>query len=93
MRNTAMQVRVKLFATLIQNASESLKARYPQGIQPGLPLDIELPESSSLGDLVDHLELPLPEVKVIFVNGRARPSDYRLTPGDEIGIFPPIGGG
>jgi len=88
-----MRVRVKLFATLVRNAPESLKARYPQGIQPGFPLDVELPEGSSLADLVDHLELPPPEVKVIFVNGRAQQSDYRLTPGDEIGIFPPIGGG
>jgi len=32
-------------------------------------------------------------VKVFFVNGRARPIDWDLEPGDEVGIFPLVAGG
>jgi len=32
-------------------------------------------------------------VKLFFVNGRARPMDWFLEPGDDVGIFPLIAGG
>jgi molybdopterin converting factor small subunit len=88
-----MKVYVKLFATLVQSVPEAIRAHNPQEIRAGSPLGIELPEGSLLSDLVDHLELPREEVKVAFVNGRARKLDCRLSAGDEVGIFPPIGGG
>jgi len=52
-----------------------------------------LPEGATIADLIHHLNLPAEEVKLAFVNGRARPEDWRLEPGDEVGIFPPVGGG
>jgi molybdopterin converting factor small subunit len=88
-----MKVKVKLFATLIQHIPESIRARYPQGMRAGTPLEIELPEQSTLADLVSHLNLPQEQIRVAFVNGRARPLDYGLVSGDEVGIFPPVGGG
>ncbi len=88
-----MQVYVKLFATLTRNVPETLLARYPQGIRAGTPLEVELPADSTLADLVAHLDLPPEEIKVLFVNGRAREPDHRLEPKDEVGIFPPVGGG
>jgi molybdopterin converting factor small subunit len=30
---------------------------------------------------------------VFFVNGRARPMDWRLEPDDDVGIFPLVAGG
>ena len=30
---------------------------------------------------------------IIFVNGRAQNFDYKLMNGDQVGIFPPVGGG
>ena len=47
----------------------------------------------SVGDLVAHLGLAGKSVKIIFVNGRTRTLDHHLSPGDEVGMFPPIGGG
>ena len=88
-----MKVYVKLFATLVRNVPRTVLARYPQGIRAGFPIEVELPEGSSLDDLVAYLSLPEEEVKVAFVNGRARKLDYRLVPGVQIGIFPPVGGG
>jgi len=78
-----MRIRVKLFATLSRLAN----------VPSGTPLDIDLPEEAAVGDLLDRLGLPRHEVRVVFVNGRARPNDWPLRPGDEVGIFPPIGGG
>jgi len=88
-----MQVQVKLFATLVQNLSGPVLAQYPEAVRAGHPFELEMPEGSTLANLVADLALPDAEVKVIFVNGRAQPLDYRLQAGDTVGIFPPIGGG
>ena len=83
-REAMIQVRVKLFATL---------CRYFGNALPGIPFEVEMPERATLSDLLNFLKLPHEEVKVFFVNGRARPIDWRLEPGDEIGIFPLVAGG
>jgi molybdopterin converting factor small subunit len=42
---------------------------------------------------VNQLGIPAEETKVTFVNGIVQTLDYVLKPGDDTGIFPPIGGG
>ena len=79
-----MQVTVKLFATL---------TRYGQGGRAGAPVVIELPEDATLQHLIDELKIPSEETRIIFVNGIIQETDYRLKDGDEVGMFPPIGGG
>jgi molybdopterin converting factor small subunit len=79
-----MRVHVKLFATL---------RRYVDGAAYGVPFEVDLPEGATIADLIRQLNLPAEEVKVAFVNARARPEDWRLEPDDEVGIFPPVGGG
>ena len=79
-----MQVNVKLFASL---------QRYKPDVFAGEAFPVALPDGSALADLVAHLEIRANEVKVMFVNGRARAELYRLQDGDEVGIFPPVGGG
>lgn len=79
-----MQVNVKLFASL---------QRYKPEVFAGEVFQVELPDGSTLADLVALLEIRANEVKVMFVNGRARAEIYRLKDGDEVGIFPPVGGG
>ena len=79
-----MLVNVKLFATL---------QRYKPDVSAGQPFTVELPEKSTINDLIAHLEVRANEVKVVFVNGRARAEMYRLKDGDEVGVFPPVGGG
>jgi molybdopterin converting factor small subunit len=80
-----MRVIVKLFATLKEYAPI-------QGLS-GTPFDMEVNENATLGDIVEILKLPVEEVKIPFVNGIVQPFDWQLKPGDEIGIFPPVGGG
>ncbi len=83
-----MRIRAKLFATL---------RRYAPGAsaetRPGTPFEVDMSDGATVAELVKQLNLPAEEVKVAYVNGRARPDDWRLEPGDEVGIFPPIGGG
>lgn len=79
-----MQVTVKLFATL---------TRYSKGERAGTPFKLELSKDATLYDLVSQLQIPVEETRIIFVNGIIQVPDYRLKDGDEVGIFPPIGGG
>lgn len=79
-----MEVKVKLFATLGEFA--------PDG-ESGKPFKVEVDQGATLKALLDRLDIPLESVRVRFVNGRARKVDYVLEPDDEVGFFPPIGGG
>jgi sulfur-carrier protein len=79
-----MQVRVKLYAAL---------RRYRDNVPAGEPFVVGLPEEATVGDLARYLGAPIEEVKMAFVNGRARAPDWVLQHGDEVGLFPPIGGG
>ena len=77
-------VRVKLFATL---------RRHRPGLGIGEPFEVDLPATSTIADLIDLVGLPPEEVKIVFVNGLVRQPADSLSEGDELGIFPPVGGG
>lgn len=79
-----MEVKVKLFATLGQYAPDGQSAK---------PFVVEVEQGATLNTLFDKLDIPEESVRVKFVNGRARKEDYILQPDDEVGFFPPIGGG
>jgi len=79
-----MRVTVKLFATL---------ARFSSSDQSGSPFEMILPESAVVQDLLDQLGIPSEEIKISFVNGLIRDPSWILKQGDDVGIFPPIGGG
>ncbi|MCX6034074.1 MAG: MoaD/ThiS family protein [Chloroflexi bacterium] len=79
-----MRIHVKLFATLI---------RYRSGGQAGTPFEVELPEGAALQDLITCLKIPPKETRITFINGVVQSPDRILKQGDEVGIFPPIGGG
>jgi molybdopterin synthase sulfur carrier subunit len=79
-----MRVRVKLFATL---------RRFAENVAPGSPFEVELEQAATLQALLDQLKIPVEEAKITFVNGIIQELDYVIKTGDEIGIFPPIGGG
>jgi molybdopterin synthase sulfur carrier subunit len=77
-------VHVKLFATL---------RRYRPGLGLGESFAVELPVGATVDDLLRKLGLHDDEVKIIFVNALFRDLAYVLADGDELGIFPPVGGG
>jgi sulfur-carrier protein len=79
-----MRVQARLFATL--------RSHLPPDAD-GNSVELGLPDGATLEDLLGKLNVPPDEVRVTMVNGRARPRDWALESGDEVGIFPPIGGG
>jgi molybdopterin converting factor small subunit len=84
MEQPMMTVYVKLFATL--------RRHFPElGI--GEAMAVQLPADSTVKQLLQELSLEDEHVKIIFVNGITRKESYRLRQGDEVGIFPPVGGG
>lgn len=79
-----MKVYVKVYATL---------RRYVPGYDPSRGLELELEEGSTVGDVVQRLNLPSGEVKTVFVNATLRDFSYPVKEGDLMGIFSPIAGG
>ena len=55
-------------------------------------LTIEMPENSSIEDLLNHLGVDSDYVK-IAVDGEIRPISTRLKAGSEIALLPPVSGG
>ncbi len=74
-----MVVEVKLFATFREG-------RFNEK-------ELELPEESSVGDLLKHLKIPEKDAKIMIVNGLAASVDHKLSNQDVVAIFPPIAGG
>lgn len=79
-----MIINVKLFAML---------TRYHPDSAAGVPFQVELPENSTIQNLLEILEIPIDETKITFVNNQIQPLDYQLKEGDIVGIFPPVAGG
>lgn len=77
-------VHAKLFATL--------RRQYPE-LGVGEAMTVELPDDATVAELVEELNLPKEDIHLIFVNGIVQKDGYSLSEGDEIGIFPPVGGG
>ncbi len=81
-------ITLKLFATLNQFMPDKLEHELP-----GIPHQIQIPDESSLADLIVLLKIPAEEVKLCYVNGIYQEVDYILKENDAVGIFPPVGGG
>jgi molybdopterin converting factor small subunit len=80
-----MKITVKLFANLVKFS--------PNPSFSGAPFELDLPEAATLAEVVNILQLPADEVKVLFVNGIICEPEKILQPNDTVGIFPPVGGG
>ncbi|MCX7965569.1 MAG: MoaD/ThiS family protein, partial [Syntrophorhabdaceae bacterium] len=53
----------------------------------------EVAQGTTVGELIKVLDIPYEQVSIIFVNGKHARFDTVLNDGDEVSIFPPIGGG
>jgi sulfur-carrier protein len=79
-----MRVKVKLFATL---------TRFMSGVKAGRPFEVDLTEGATLKDLIEFLHIPPEETHILFINNIIQESTAELSDGDNVGIFPPVGGG
>ena len=74
-----MKARIKLFATLRTGRFEAA--------------DLELNDGATISGLLTLLEIGQKEAAIIFINGIHGDYDSVIKNGDEVAIFPPIGGG
>lgn len=54
---------------------------------------IELEDNSNINDLIEKLEIPPEQNKVVLVNGRDVKKDYELSDGDRVSIYNLLAGG
>ncbi len=74
-----MQITIKLFATLREGRFDSKT--------------VELPEGTTVGDIIQKLNISEKEAAIVFINSRHAGFERVLQDGDILGMFPPVGGG
>ncbi len=77
-----MKVHLKCFATL----AEGDVCDFRDSVQS------QITEGETVNALVESLELPKKDVKVIFVNNKVAGFDTVLKDGDQVALSPPVGG-
>ena len=75
-------VTVKLYGILQKYSKEE-----------GRSVNIDLPDDSNAGELVNALNIPKERVTIVLVNGEPADRDHSLKEGDEVELFPPVSGG
>jgi len=80
-----MIVNVKLFATL--------RSYGPTDVDIGESFEISLENEAVVAGLLQKLKIPKKEAKIIMINGINSELGDKLSEGDIIAIFPPVGGG
>ncbi len=71
---------LKLFATLTAHTPQDA-SNYP------------ITEGMTVASLIELLQIPPASARLIFVDGVRADLDKRLSGGERVGIFPPVGGG
>jgi molybdopterin synthase sulfur carrier subunit len=74
-----MKVKVRLFAALREGRSRES--------------ELEVPEATTVLDIINALNIPEEEVALLLINGRDGKLTSTLTEGDTVSLFPPVGGG
>jgi len=70
----------------------TLQRRTPAGLQRRL--EVTLPPSSCLADVLDQLAIPLDQESILLViNGCLAGADQPLADGDEVHLIPALSGG
>jgi molybdopterin converting factor small subunit len=79
-----MKIELRLFASL---------SRYLPDRRAGNLCAMEVPEGTTIKELLERLAIPAEIRKIIIVNGVHAGDKQTLAEGDRIGIFPPVAGG
>lgn len=80
----SIRVNVRLFATL---------RRFFPDYDPEKGIDVNVEEGSTVQNLIQTLQLPEKEARVILINGKSKNQTDTITDGDQVNIFTPLGGG
>ncbi len=79
-----MRINLSLYASLASHLPEKCT---------GNSCTLELPNGTSIRELLDQLNIGIDEPKVMFVNGVHARLDDIVKDEDRLAIFPPIAGG
>ena len=79
-----MKIELRLFASL---------SRYLPEQRTGNLCAMEIPEGTTIKELLQRLTFPAEIRKIIIVNGVHAGDNQTLAEGDRIGVFPPVAGG
>lgn len=77
--SAVITITVKLFATFRVGRFVKESRCYPAGTR--------------IVDIIRELEIPEPEIGIIMLNSKHAELDQQLIEGDNLGIFPLVGGG
>jgi len=78
-----MVVEVRLYATLRRYTPAS-----PNGV-----ITVDVPEGSTVLDLVKTIKIDPTEIHLIMINGIGCEFEKIVSNCDRVGLFPPVGGG
>ncbi len=79
-----MEIQVRLYGMLGKDLS---------GHDPVKGLSLDIPEGSSVRELIEHLKIPRKKVGIISVDGSLAKDTRILQPGDFVCLYRPIFGG
>jgi sulfur carrier protein ThiS len=79
-----MKIRVILFGTLRKSFSDH---------DPVQGMEVEIPEGSTVGDLIVHIDLPAKKFGMISIDGRLAKAGNLLKENAVVRVFQPIFGG
>ena len=79
-----MKVEINLYATLARYLPPNVK-------DTGGQLDVA--DGITVEALMRQLDIPIDQVKLIFINGIHADRKTVLKEGNRLGLFPPVGGG
>jgi sulfur carrier protein len=74
-----MKAKIKLFATL-RNGRFDIS-------------EMEFTEGTTILDIIEHLRIDKKDAAILFINSVHAELNSVINEGDEVAIFPPIGGG
>jgi len=79
-----MNIEVNFFASLMQYKPEGTGKDF---------WNVMCREGTTAADLLHQFDIPIEDVKLIFINGLHAKDKAILKDGDRVGIFPLVGGG
>ncbi len=81
-RPKVIQVKVKLPTAL---------SKYIPAARPGFTIISEIPDRSTISDMIKYLAIPESDVSTVFVNGLHRSGEFQLKNDDTVSLFPVSG--
>ena len=78
--------------TIYVNLFATLKKYAPEEAQSGT-FTYRIKEGTTIGELIEELQIPPEECKQAFINRNRQEWDYPLQEGDRVALFSPVAGG